>query len=302
MPASITPRFFTARAALLLLGAACGTACHATAGGGSLYPLGVENFAAGALPPPGLYGMVFGQHYRADTLKDGAGNSVPLPFSVRADVIAPRLVWVSGKRVAGGDLAFHAIVPLVDLDVSIAGRTQNKTGLGDITTGFSVGWHHSPKLHSLAGLDLFVPSGRHAANDLANIGRHHWAAEPLYVLSYIDPAGFNGDVKLGYLVNRADSSLGYRDGQEAHADYALGWGAGNGWTAGASGYWYRQVTADRAGGSAVADSKGRAFAIGPSVKYASPAGWFITVKWQKEFAVRNRAEGSAFWLKAVFPL
>ena len=49
-------------------------------------------------------------------------------------------------------------------------------------------------------------------------------------------------------------------------------------------------------------NKGRAFAIGPSVKYDSGKGWFVTAKWQKELAVRNRPEGSAVWLKAVFPL
>jgi hypothetical protein len=51
----------------------------------------------------------------------------------------------------------------------------------------------------------------------------------------------------------------------------------------------------------VANNKGRAFAIGPAVKYDSGKGWFVTGKYQKESSVRNRAEGQAFWMKAVFP-
>lgn len=294
--------FIIAQAFILSLGATCGVKGYATEGGGTVYPVGVENFAAGALPPAGFYGMLFGQHYRATTLKDNDGNAVPVPFKVTADVIAPRFIWVTNQKLVGGDLAFHVIVPLVNLDVNVGPRSQTKTGIGDITTGFSIGWHHSPNLHSLAGVDLFVPTGGYDKNDLANIGRNYWAAEPLYVLSYNDPKGFNGDIKLGYIFNRNNKDMNYRSGQEFHFDYALGWGFGNNWTAGASGYYYQQTTSDRQGGSDIADNKGRAFAIGPSVKYDSGKGWFVTAKWQKELAVRNRPEGSAVWLKAVFPL
>jgi hypothetical protein len=246
--------------------------------------------------------MLFGQHYRATTLKDNDGNTVPLPFKLTADVIAPRLIRVTNQKVAGGDLAFHAIVPLVRLDVNVGPFSQTETGIGDITTGFSIGWHHSPHLHSLFGVDLFVPTGGYKKEDLANIGRNYWAAEPLYVLSYINPSGFNADIKMGYVFNRTNKDTDYRSGQEFHFDYALGWGFAKTWTAGVSGYVYQQTTSDRRGGNDLADNKGRAFAIGPSIKYDSGKGWFVTAKWQKEMAVRNRPEGSAVWVKAVFPL
>ena len=291
-----------AQALLFALAGTCAIESHATEGGGTVYPVGVENFAAGALPPAGFYGMLFGQHYRATDLKDNDGNTVPVLFKVTADVIAPRFIWVTNQKVAGGDLAFHAIVPLVNLDVNVGARSQTKTGIGDITTGFSLGWHHSPFLHSLAGVDLFVPTGRYDQSQLANIGRNYWATEPLYVLTYIDPKGFNGDIKIGYIFNQTNNDTNYRSGQEFHFDYALGWGFGANWTAGASGYYYQQTTSDRQGGNDIANSKGRAFAIGPSVKYDSGKGWFVTAKWQKEMSVRNRAEGSAVWVKAVFPL
>ena len=41
-------------------------------------------------------------------------------------------------------------------------------------------------------------------------------------------------------------------------------------------------------GATLPDSKGRAFAIGPSLKYDNAKGWFITAKWQREMSVRNR--------------
>ncbi|MFD2272339.1 transporter [Undibacterium arcticum] len=92
-----------------------------------------------------------------------------------------------------------------------------KTGIGDITTGFFLGHHYSPQLHTLAGLDLFVPTGGYNKNDLANIGRNYWAYEPVYIVSYIDPKGFNGDIKLGYTFNqKKNNGTNYKSGQEFH--------------------------------------------------------------------------------------
>lgn len=280
---------------------ACATAC-ATEGGGTAYPLGVENFAAGAMPPPGIYGMEFAEHYTADRLNDQDGNRVPLNFKITADVIASRFLWITGQKIAGGDLAFHTIVPLVNLDVTIGNASPKKTGIGDITTGIGLGYHHTPQLHTLVGFDVFVPTGDYQKNELANIGRNYWAFEPVYIVSYVDPDGFNGDIKLGYISNLKNNATNYKSGHEFHFDYAAGWGLGNGWTVGAGGYYYQQTSDDQQNNADLANSKGRALAVGPSLKYDSRKGWFLAAKWQKEMAVENRAQGSAIWLKAVFPL
>ena len=43
------------------------------------------------------------------------------------------------------------------------------------------------------------------------------------------------------------------------------------------------------------------FSIGPSVKYTSREGWFLTAKWEQETQVRNRAQGDAYWVKLTVP-
>ena len=283
------------------LAAAMGAA-NATEGGGSVYPHGTENFMSGALPPAGLYGMVFGNVYSADRVNGPDGNDLKVTdFKVRANVVAPRLVWVTGQQVLGGDLAAHVIAPLVDLKVSTPGGTQSKSGLGDLTVGLALGYHHSPNLHSVAALDAYLPTGDYDKNDIANIGRNYAAIEPVYALSYIDPKGFNGDLKLGYLINQRNDDTKYRSGNEFHFDYAAGWGLGNGWVLGVGGYYKQQVTGD-SGSGAAGDNKYRGMAIGPNVKYDSGKGWFVTAKWQKEVEVENGAQGDALWIKAVFPL
>lgn len=277
-------------------------AVHATEGGVSVYPNGTENFMLGALPPPGVYGMVYGNHYKATRVNDDSGNNLNIPgFKVGADVVAGRIAWVPGTKVMGGDLVAHVIVPIVNLSVSVPGASQTKTGLGDITTGLGVGFHHSPNLHSVVAIDAFLPTGAYNKTDLANIGKNHWAVEPVYAVSYIDPKGFNGDLKFGYIINGKNSTTGYTSGNEFHFDYAAGWGFGNGWTAGVGGYVYQQVTDDKGAGAPANGNRGRAMAIGPSVKYDSGKGWFATLKYEKEMSVKNRAQGDSVWLKAVFP-
>ena len=52
-----------------------------------------------------------------------------------------------------------------------------------------------------------------------------------------------------------------------------------GWTLGAGGYAYQQLNDDKLTGATVSNNKGRAFAIGPSIKYDSGKGWFVTAKY-----------------------
>jgi hypothetical protein len=275
---------------------------HAGEGGGSSYNGGVENYLTGAAPPPGFYVVEYGNVYRADKLKDALGNDVPLPvFKVAANALATRFVWSTKTMVAGGNVVWHAIVPLVDLKVTVPGLSQRKTGLGDITFGPAIAFHHSPSLHSVAALDFVAPVGGYDKNDLTNIGRNYWSIQPVYTVSTINRAGFNGDFKLTGNFSRRNGDTDYKSGNEIYLDYSAGWGLGNGWVLGVGGYVMRQLSNDTSAGASVPDSKGSAFAIGPSLMYDNGKGWFITAKWQREMSARNRAEGSALWIKTILP-
>lgn len=281
--------------------ASIGQVALATEGGASSYPMGVENFMSGAMPPPGVYGIVYAQHYEADRLMGNDGGRLPVDFKLRANVIAPRVVWVTEQQVLGGQLAFEVIAPLVDLKVAVNSASDHKRELGDITFGYGLGYHYSDKFHAVYGVDVIAPTGRFDRNELLNIGRNYWAVQPVVAFTYVDPAGLNVDLKTMYDINARNPDTDYRSGQELHADFAVGWGLNNGWVLGMGGYVYRQTTDDDVDGERFKDNKGRAFAIGPSLKYASPHGWLITAKWQQESSVRNRAEGDAYWIKWAFP-
>ena len=282
---------------------AVASVANATEGGTSVYPVGTENFMCCALPPPGVYGMLFYQNYTANKVRDNSGNNATPPtFKVTANAVVPRIVYVTKETVLGGSLGVHAILPIVNLEVNVPGLSQTKSGNGDIVFGPVLGFHHSPQLHSVVALDFIAPTGTYSKTDLANIGKNHWAIQPVYGVTYVDPNGLNADVKLMYTLQTQNDATGYKDGQELIADYSVGWGLGNGWVVGVGGYLYQQTTDNTQNGNTVADKKGRSFAFGPSIKYDSDKGWFVTAKFQQESGVVNRAEGQAFWLKAVMPL
>lgn len=274
---------------------------QATENGGSSYPMGAENYMTGAMPPPGFYTLLFMSRYSADELKDNAGNKVPVNFKVSANAVAPRFIWVTDKKLLGGQVAHAMIVPVVNLDVSVNGASQDKTGIGDvIVTALALGYHHSPTLHSVAALDVVVPTGRFDSKDMANVGRNYWALQPLYTFSNVAPSGLNFDAKIMYDINFKNSDTNYKSGHELHADYAIGWGLGNNWVVGVGGYVHRQVTDDEKDGIDIGN-RGRGSAFGPSIKYDNGKGFFITAKFQNEMKVRNRASGKAFWIKATIP-
>ena len=118
-----------------------------------------------------------------------------------------------------------------------------------------------------------LPTGGSDRTRQANIGRNYLSLQPLGVLTWMDPSGFNGDVKATLNFNRTNSDTNYRSGREFIVDYAAGWGLGNGWVVGVGGYVYRQWSDDKVGGVSLAGSRGRSQSIGPSVRYANGKGW-----------------------------
>lgn len=276
----------------------------ATEGGGSSYPLGVANFSCCALPPPGVYGMVYYQRYEADVVRGDHGQvTSPPTYRLVANALVPRLVWVTPWQVLGGAVSAHAVVPLVRLEMEVvAGVRETQTGSTDPVTGLAIGWHLSPELHVAVGADVFVPIGTYDKQALANLGRNYWALQPYAGLTYLQGQGLNVDLKAMYQYNFENGESDYLSGQELILDYALGWGVGRGWALGLGGYLYSQVTDDETRGQVLPQRRGRSIAVGPAVRYQSPQGWLITAKYQDEMFVRNRSDGSGVWIQAALKL
>lgn len=276
--------------------------CLATEGGGGSYPNGAEDFMSGAVPPPGFYYINYTVSYFSDTFKDSQGKSSVPGFELTAIGNVSRLIYVTDRKILGGNWAMHILIPLMSVDVKTPAGKDSKFGLSDIFIDPCIIAWHSKNFHSAAGIEVIIPVGAYDKNDIANIGRNYWTIEPVFAFTYLSNRGWELSGKFMYDINFENDATDYKSGQEFHCDYTIGKRINDRWTAGIGGYWYTQLTDDKQNGIKVGDgNKGNVFAIGPQIKYDAKKMSFI-MKYQKEMAVENKPEGSKFWLKFVIPL
>lgn len=282
-------------AAVLTAGLALAVPAQATEADAQ-YPNGAEGFMAGAVPPPGTYLLNYLTHYTTDRLNDDSGNKVPVSFRLNGTAEVVRLLWVSDVKILGANWGMHILTPLVNLDYDLGPLSVHQFGLGDITIDpFILSWHWK-NFHLATGLDIILPTGRYDSSKPLNIGANYWGIEPLVAATYLSDGGFEVSAKLMYAFNTKNNDTDYRSGQAFHMDYMVAQKFGD-WTAGVGGYWFEQTTDDTRGGVDIGN-RGRAFALGPSVKYDFN-GMSLIGKWQHELVSENRPQGDKFWIKFI---
>lgn len=306
-------------------------ATQSWAGGGQHYPNGAEDFAVGALPPPGTYLVNYFVFTQKNSVKDNSGNNQFGSF--KADVVAevPRFIYVTPFTLLGANYAVHAFFPIYSAEVQAGTAATSdahapssavpsdrdiidskKQGLGDITfSPMILGWHFGPNLHAVAALDFIAPTGTYDNNRFAStiLSRNHWTIEPVFAVSYFWE-GFDISSKFMYdfntsndkFLNPGTGTVGkLSPGQEFHFDWALGYSAKNGLTGGLVGYNYWQTTDDEFNGVTVADNKSRIGGIGAGVKYWPNHGPFsMTLKHYWEYDARNIATGQQTFFKVIY--
>ena len=171
-------RFVTVLSAMTALSAS------ATENGTTAFPSGADDFLVAAMPPPGVYGILYGNRFRADQLNGNAGETLPLNFSLSVNALVPRLDWVRPVQFLGADRwGTLLILPLLDVSVAltpapgvnIAGK---KSGVGDLVIGNALHWTMGD-FHMLNAVDVVVPTGRYQARDVVNLGRNQWVLRML---------------------------------------------------------------------------------------------------------------------------
>lgn len=294
----------------MLLGSAI---VHATEGGGTSKPPGVDTVRVGIMPPPGWFSTATATRYTADRFMDGSGHAragisnVDLhvqAVSVRFQYVWPGAkVWGADVETRGGIVAAKATLAL---DIQTPGgrihRESSSSGLGDsFLAPVLLGWH-SERFHQIAGALAFIPTGKFDAANTASIGRGYAAFSPVYFFTWFPHETLEVSGSMFLLVNRENPDTAYRSGREASIDYGVGYTPRQGVQFGLNGYLYQQVSDDRQAGRGLADgNRGRALAAGPFVRIFG-RGWGLTLKWQHEAKVENRAKGDRLYLQAAMAL
>jgi hypothetical protein len=320
-------RVATLVAAACSLGMLTGPVARADDGGKSVYLLGKRGPLAAFVPKPGFYLSNDVYSYDASSsdllpLGDRLGDHVMQDVSAQALMDIPQFTWVTDVTVAGGRLAFSALIPFGKVDVTGKGTAElpggpgptiklsdSDSGFADPVVGGSIGWKHrdGDKFRAWSVYSsVWIPVGSYQVGRLANLSSNRWALD---VGGAYTMANFKGGREfssvLGFTFNGDNQDTNYSSGTDFHLEMSGRQHLPNNWAFGLAGYWFQQLTADSNGPAILGDFKGRVFGLGPEVSYQFPGKEHpvgLDLRWYYEFGAQNRLEGNGVFLTLSVPL
>ena len=297
---------------------------HAEEGGSGHYmPGSMSSFVDGVPTEPTFIARLNYLHYSGDTSID---RSIPiagmtaLNVDAESDAYGLTLLWAPdwsmGKKWS---YAMSATIPWVSMEVAAdvaaspgdnvrsVRRSDRESGLGDIVLmPLMFNYKVNPDLNTNFRLAVYAPTGDYEVGRLANLGKNFWTVEPTAAVMYFGQKnGIEASLFFGMDFNTENSDTDYKSGIQAHLDGTLAqhfplWGGLAG--AGATGFWYQQISDDSGEGANLGGFKARAHGIGPVLSYATKiAGQDLIaeLKWLHEFDNRNRLEGDTVFFKVL---
>ena len=297
---------------------------HAEEGGSGHYmPGSMSSFVDGVPTEPTFIARLNYLHYSGDTIID---RSIPiagmtaLNVDAESDAYGLTLLWAPdwsmGKKWS---YAMSATIPWVSMEVAAdvaaspgdnvrsVRRSDRESGLGDIVLmPLMFNYKVNPDLNTNFRLAVYAPTGDYEVGRLANLGKNFWTVEPTAAVMYFGQKnGIEASLFFGMDFNTENSDTDYKSGIQAHLDGTLAqhfplWGGLAG--AGATGFWYQQISDDSGEGASLGGFKARAHGIGPVLSFVTKiAGQDLIseLKWLHEFDNRNRLEGDTIFFKVL---
>ncbi len=245
------------------------------------YLNGSEGLMVASLPPPGFYYRMYNLVYSASQVRDNSGNQVKLDdFGLVAAFNAHRFIYSTNLKILGGNLVTDVVIPIAYVDmhvkkdfmVNLPGFPEwdrvvqantHSLGLSDIIPELILAWH-TPRFDAVAGVGLFLPTGRYDPKDPTSPGKGYLTVSPGCGFTYyLDKARkWTFDMGFHYEFNFKQRHTGITPGQQFHFEWGLGRQLGN-WVVGVTGYNSWQTTRDS--GPGASKDLNRANAIGPEI-------------------------------------
>jgi len=246
------------------------------------------------------------------------GRRITSGLEARPDILLFSPTYVFERPVMGAQASATLIAPLARIDASVRGsltgpfgntlsgrRTDTETGLGDIYVRGSLKWNRGVDNYMTYAMSM-LPVGAYAADRLANPGQNHWALDAGGGYTYLDSrTGREISAVLGFTYNFKNHDTDYRNGIDAHLDWAASQFLDPQTHIGLAGYVYQQVTGDSGSGALLGKFRSRVYGIGPQVGHSFKAGdrkLYASLRTYYEFNAENRPKGWNIWLTIVMPL
>ncbi len=293
----------------------------AAEGAGSFYLLGSKTSMAGFLPPPGTYVQDLNFFYSgsSDVALDLGGVEVTGGVDANLYYKLPTLLWVSDKKIFGGNVALTAVAPIGWKDVSAAAEIRGPGGgvfvpgpfedsgthFGDPVVGGIIGWHRGNWHWNITTL-VNIPIGYWEVGSLDNIGFNRWGFDTTAAVTWLDPTvGLELSIASGFTFHLENPDTDYKTGTEFHLEYAAVKNFSKELGIGVNGYFYQQVEGDSGAGARLGSFKGRTLALGPVVNWNFVVRQIpvsTSFKYMREFDVENCLEGDVGFVSLTMPL
>jgi hypothetical protein len=226
--------------------------------------------------------------------------------------------------------------PVVTPKVIIPQKKVTENGFGDVEVfPFMLGWtklwctkegcnggsdkqdiKYTLKYQTQFG--VYAPTGNFQHEAPATIGKNYWTFEPGAAVDFLRwpclktdpiPYFFEFTASAGLDFNSKNNATHYQTGDQFHLDGTLALdlplSTSDVVGAGASGFFYQQITRDSGSGDLLGGFEALTTGVGPTVSYAGRVDLgkdyaiavAAQVQWLPELSVRNRAEGNIVLLK-----
>jgi hypothetical protein len=266
------------------------------------YPMGVEGVKGGTLPPPGLYLRDYNLFYGADELAV-AGLPPGFEFDIHAIALAPRLVWISDKKILDGYYGADILIPFgyVEWEQGIAGTpafaADDYFGLGDIfVEPVTLSWHEA-RFDAGVGYGFWIPTGDFDAARPALLWKGFWSHMFTVGATWYPDADKTWSVSLlnRYEFHHEHEDFDITPGQTLTMEWGLSKALTKTFELGLGGYYQQQTTEDS--GAGASRIKDHVVALGPEVNVFWPgAGLFTSLRYNHEIDARDRPEGHSVTL------
>ena len=291
-------------------------------GGVSFWLPGQFGSFAAAPGTPGL--SVPFIYYHTTTDAEGGrtfpiGGRIVAGLEARGDLVFFATTWVFADPVAGGQASVGVATAfgtlLVEAEATLqgprgnsftVGRRDRREGNADLYPTASIKWNrgvHNFMAYTMAG----IPVGAYDADRLANLGTNHYSLDGGGGYTYLDPKkGHEFSAVIGLTHNWENPDTDYKNGTDAHLDWAASQFFSEQLHVGLVGYVYQQVEGDSGAGATLGPFKSQVMGVGPQLGYFIPMGnqqkAYVNLKGIYEFDSENRADGWNAWVTVALPL
>ena len=272
--------------------------------------------SSGTQPGTGLYVAPIYTRYSADKIIKADGeelNVIGLDKNITVNAATLFVWWVSPLKIARADYGPMVLVPFTSNTVEFASfKFDSSLGVGDAyVRPVNFGWHLK-QADVMAGLGLYLPTGRYEHRATGNVGLGMWTLEFLAGTTvYFDAERkWHASAAAFFEVNSKKKDSETKVGDIVTVEGGAGRSfLGGGVNVGAAYYAQWKASFDKidAGplGTVKARHRNRVFGLGPAVTFPVVVKKrliaLVTARYQWELGASSSLEGEMFNVYAAFP-